>query len=70
MKMTTTTNKYGKKITVGQKCIITKQFSNMKIETVITKVSTRFVYANGKKFCINKLYFGSIGNVTYIELNN
>jgi hypothetical protein len=31
--MTTTTNRYGENITVGQKCIITKQFSNMKIET-------------------------------------
>lgn len=66
--MTTTTNRHGKNITVGQKCIITKQFSNMKIETTVTKISTRFVYANGQKFCINNLNRGSIGNVSYIEL--
>ena len=62
------TNKYGKKIYVGQKCVITRQFSNMKDEAIVTKISTRFVYARGQKFCINNLRRGRIGNVTYIDL--
>jgi len=40
----------------------------MKIETTVTKISTRFVYANRQKFCINNLNRGLIGNVSYIEL--
>jgi hypothetical protein len=66
--ITEITNKYGKKIFIGQKCVIARQFSNKEKESVVTKISAKFVYADGQKFCINKLSKGRIGNVVYITL--
>jgi hypothetical protein len=61
------TNKYGITFKVGQLVEITKQFSDLKDQVEITKLSSRFIYAKGIKFCVNNRTKGQIGNVYYLE---
>jgi hypothetical protein len=57
------TNKYGMTFKVGQLVEITRQFSDLKEQVKITKLSSRFIYAKGMKFCVNNRSKGQIGNV-------
>ena len=62
-------NKYGTTFKVGQLVEITKQFSNMRNQVRIEKLSSRYIYVKGHpKFCIDKMYQGLIGNVTYLKI--
>lgn len=62
-------NKYGTTFKVGQLVEITKQFSNMRNQVRIEKLSSRYIYVKGyPKFCIDKMYQGLTGNVTYLKI--
>lgn len=61
-------NKYGTTFHVGQLVEITKQFSDMKKQVRIEKLSSRYIYVKGyPKFCIDKLYHGLIGSISYLK---
>jgi len=61
-------NKYGTTFKVGMLVEITKQFSDMKKQVQITKLSSKFIYADGVKFCIDRRHRGLIGNVEYLKI--
>tara|TARA_R110000787_G_scaffold285452_1_gene401044 strand:- start:205 stop:681 length:477 start_codon:yes stop_codon:yes gene_type:complete len=69
-KMEHVINKKGIRFSVGQLVRMTKQCSDMNDLRQIEKVSSRFIYVNKKKFCVNSLSRGSIGNVEYIQDTN
>lgn len=61
-------NKYGTTFHVGQLVEITMQFSDMKEQRRIEKLSSRYIYVKDyPKFCINKMYHGLIGSVRYLK---
>ena len=61
-------NKYGTTFKVGMLVEITKQFSDLKKQVQITKLSSKFIYADGIKFCINQRMQGLVGNVYYLNI--
>lgn len=69
IKMNEIENKYGTTFKVGQLVEITKQFSDMKKQVRIEKLSSRYIYVKGySKFCIDKMYNGLTGNVCYLKI--
>ena len=66
--MNSISNNFGTKFSVGAKVRVTKTFSTLNTTTTIQKVSSKFIYIDGRKYNVNSRTSGHLTNCYSFEL--